>query len=436
MRSGLVFALIILACGKPAAPPPPPLGPETCDNGKDDNGDQKVDCADPKCFSAAVCSAATAGGDEATAGGGTAGGGTAGGGTAGGNATAGGATAGGATAGGATAGGATAGGATAGGATAGGATAGGATAGGATAGGATAGGATAGGATAGGATAGGATAGGAAVENCTDGLDNDNDRAIDCGDTSCTGNGACSAQPDGRPCLFNNQCAGGLCDTQAATGAPNGMCTNAVNCNAANQTGCNGGLCVALGTVSRCFQRCTGTGLGATGRCRTGYACRDADTTPNNGDNYCQVLCVVDIDCVGADGGGYGCNYWSTRCGPKNLNLAKYGAPCTASSQCETGLCATGSFYPGGYCVGFCRGDIPVCATDGDCAYFSTYGDNVGGCFDRCTAPPILNNPQCRAGYQCRTRAGATYCTCGTAGEVCAVGGDCCSGTCSGTTCM
>ncbi len=435
MRSGLCVALIMLACGTPApVTPPAPLGPETCDNGKDDNGDLKVDCADPKCFSAAVCTAATGGGDE---------GGEAGGGAAGGLANAGGGAAGGATAGGSTAGGATAGGATAGGATAGGATAGGATAGGATAGGGTAGGGTAGGgragggATAGGGTAGGATAGGAAgVENCSDGLDNDNDRAIDCGDTSCTGNAACTAQQDGRPCLLDNQCAGGRCDTQVLTGAPNGMCTNAVSCNATAQTGCNGGLCVAQGAFNRCFQRCTGTGTGATGRCRQGFACRDADLTPNNGDNYCQVLCVLDTDCVGADGGGYGCNYWSTRCGAKNLGLAKYGAACTAGTQCETGVCATGTGWPGGYCSGFCRGDIPVCASDGACAFFSSYGDNVGGCFDLCTAPPILNNIQCRFGYQCRTRAGATFCSCGVAGEVCATGTDCCSGTCNGTSCM
>jgi|GEM_PF-6041826 len=41
------------ACGSP--PLPPPVGDEDCSNKKDDNGDGKTDCADPKCFTAAVC---------------------------------------------------------------------------------------------------------------------------------------------------------------------------------------------------------------------------------------------------------------------------------------------------------------------------------------------------------------------------------------------
>jgi hypothetical protein len=155
---------------------------------------------------------------------------------------------------------------------------------------------------------------------------------------------------------------------------------------------------------------------------------------PNNGDNFCQILCTSDVECAGSDG-GYGCNPWSTRCATKNQNLLKYGAACTANTQCETGLCALGPSFPGGYCAGFCRGDLPVCAADGACAYFSTYGDNVGGCFDLCTAPPVLNNTQCRNGYQCRTRGAATFCACGVAGELCAAGTDCCSGTCNGSSC-
>src|SRR3954470_11502055 len=58
MKSHLLPAalasVIALSCGG-TNPGPGPLGPETCDNGKDDNGDGKTDCADPKCFTNAKC---------------------------------------------------------------------------------------------------------------------------------------------------------------------------------------------------------------------------------------------------------------------------------------------------------------------------------------------------------------------------------------------
>src|SRR4051812_45187229 len=59
MKSNLPLAVLFsaVALGCSTQPPdPPPLGPETCDNGKDDNGDGKTDCADPKCFTNAKCS--------------------------------------------------------------------------------------------------------------------------------------------------------------------------------------------------------------------------------------------------------------------------------------------------------------------------------------------------------------------------------------------
>ncbi|MEW6433868.1 MAG: hypothetical protein AB1730_20375, partial [Myxococcota bacterium] len=52
LAAAVAFALV--ACSG-ASPTPGPLGPETCDNGKDDNGDGKTDCLDPKCFSSPQC---------------------------------------------------------------------------------------------------------------------------------------------------------------------------------------------------------------------------------------------------------------------------------------------------------------------------------------------------------------------------------------------
>ncbi|MEW5743609.1 MAG: hypothetical protein AB1938_32155, partial [Myxococcota bacterium] len=53
LLAALALAFAAFACG--GAPPNNPPGPETCDNGKDDNGDGKTDCLDPKCFSHSHC---------------------------------------------------------------------------------------------------------------------------------------------------------------------------------------------------------------------------------------------------------------------------------------------------------------------------------------------------------------------------------------------
>ena len=191
---------------------------------------------------------------------------------------------------------------------------------------------------------------------------------------------------------------------------------------------------MAATPMNRCWARCTGNGLGATGRCRAGYACRDADTTPNNGDNYCQVLCISDTECAGSDG-GYGCNPASTRCEGKNLGLPRYGAACTSSSQCETGLCATGSTFPGGYCAGDCRGDLNNCGTGGYCQWHPGEGDNVGLCTQACSTTGMV----CRTApgpvdYSCVNDTYGTQmgrlCMCKFSGQACNADRDCCTGSC------
>src|SRR5947199_7738867 len=57
-RVAIAFAgaLILWGCGGPAKPKPTPQkGAEICANGIDDNGDGKVDCADPFCFRDKSC---------------------------------------------------------------------------------------------------------------------------------------------------------------------------------------------------------------------------------------------------------------------------------------------------------------------------------------------------------------------------------------------
>lgn len=267
-------------------------------------------------------------------------------------------------------------------------------------------------------------------ENCADGIDNDCDKAIDCGDSTCTGNAACANLVDGKPCLADTQCAGNKCFTEASTGVAQGACSNATPCTDGTTQGCNGGMC--SGTT--CYARCTGTGLSGSGACRAGFICFDPDTNLSNNNNICVVGCSSSTECSGT-GTGYGCNPWSKRCGQLDRGLARYGATCTANSQCESGSCYTGANYPGGYCTGACRGDTLNCGSNGFCSFNSSYGDNLGTCFQSCTfyaAPP---GPEClNPNMSClRTSSGASTraCSCFLNGSFCEFNYDCCSGKCS-----
>ena len=508
----LCAALAVLAAACGGTPPNPTPGPETCNNGKDDNGDGKIDCLDPKCFADAHCQVMmetctndtddngdslvdcadpTCAGQSCGVGctclngikdygtgGGTGGGsgGGSGGGTGGGS------------------GGGTGGGS-------GGGTGGGS--GGGTGGGS--GGGTGGGTGGGGCVGCGngcACSGGVKTEilcsdnidndtdnvtdcddpdcanvtcgagclcvnlarkevNCTDGLDNDGDtradcadsdcvgagteicndgvdntcdRAIDCGDSKCTGNAACAGLNDGKPCLLDNQCAGGKCLTEASSGLPNGACSNLASCTVSTNAGCNGGRCLAGTTFNTCVAPCTGTGTGSSGACRAGFACYDPDYSTTNNNNVCLPLCSSDSECSGG-GSGYGCNPWSKRCGNLDRGLGKYGAACTSNAQCESGECLTGSLAPGGYCGGPCRGDTKNCGPNGWCSFDPSYGDNYGLCYQACTA-----STQCRqsANYNCwRTSAGSNdyVCLCLPPGATCGANSQCCSGSCFLGTC-
>jgi hypothetical protein len=495
-----VLALATFSCGGP--PPHPNPGPETCDNGKDDNGDGKVDCLDPKCFSHPHCkvtveTCANDSDDNAdglidcadpTCAGrecgvnctclngvkvyGNSGGGSGTGGGAGGGGTGGGA------------GGGGTGGGAGGGGTGGGAGGGGV-----------------GGGTGGGCVGcgtgcvcnggvktevlcsdnldndtdnrtdcedvdcAGVTCGlgctcvnlakkevsctdgadndgdgqadcadvdcqGVGTEICNDGIDNTCDRAIDCGDPKCIGSGLCANLEDGKPCLLDSQCAGGDCLDEATTGAPNGMCSNAVSCTVGTNAGCNGGRCFPGSTFNSCVAPCTGTGISGTGACRAGYVCFDPDYDTNNNNNGCLPLCSSSAECAGG-GSGYGCNPWRKRCGNLDRGLGKYGAACTSASQCESGQCFTGAGAPGGYCSGPCRGDTKNCGPNGWCQFNPSYGDNYGACYQRCASSAECRQSQ---NYNCwRAEPGGSdfICLCLPAGSSCSSSSHCCSGSCT-----
>ncbi len=266
---------------------------------------------------------------------------------------------------------------------------------------------------------------GVGTENCSDGIDNTCDRAVDCGDPKCVGNSACNTQVDGKGCTANNQCASGRCLTESGDHAPNGMCTNISTCNVAANTGCNGGLCTETGAFDSCRARCTGNGLTGQG-CRPGYTCYDPDLNTSNNNSGCIILCSSDAECSG-NGAGWGCNPFSRVCELKDKGKPKYGAPCSADSQCESDLCDTS--IGSGYCFGICRGDTRICGLDGVCDYDSSFGDNVGYCMDACTT--TNNNAQCTNSQNlCRNRSPILMCTCGKSLEFCVSGANCCSGSC------
>jgi hypothetical protein len=214
--------------------------------------------------------------------------------------------------------------------------------------------------------------------------------------------------------------------------------TNATPCSVANQTGCNGGRCVLIGGQGACMAPCNGTGLGATGRCRAGFVCVDADSNPNNDNNTCRVLCSSDSECSGG-GTGYGCNPWSKLCQSKDNGLLRYGAPCTTSAQCEGKVCVRGPEYPNGSCGGVCRGDSLNCGPNGLCDFNSSFGDNLGFCLQSCMGAGTTATCRSADNYKCWPlyQGGPTACFCIGATGPCSIGGnsDCCSGICQFGTC-
>ncbi|WP_223637496.1 S8 family peptidase [Corallococcus sp. EGB] len=74
---------------------------------------------------------------------------------------------------------------------------------------------------------------------------------------------------------------------------------------------------------------------------------------------------------------------------------SKIGAPCTSSSECGTnGMCATGTFFPGGYCTQDC---LSSSCPAGSACYSNSSGSSAY-CFASCTPGA---SGVCRSGYVC-----------------------------------
>ncbi len=265
----------------------------------------------------------------------------------------------------------------------------------------------------------------ASESNCGDGIDNDSDGQKDCADADCSTSPSCGQQNDGAPCLQDSQCKSGKCLTEVVSGNPGGMCSNAVSCNVTSQTGCNGGTCFDNGAFDLCLPSCQG----ASG-CRPGYACYDPDANASTSNSYCLALCTRDAHCTATgQGPEYGCNLWSNYCEQKDKGLGKYGAPCTSAAQCESYFCSPydplKAHLPGGYCLGFCNPQDPVCGGDGVCVV-DTDGDAVSECADGCGS-----TADCRGSpYSCMSSADGNVCWCLELLSLCNSDSDCCSGHC------
>lgn len=340
-----------LACGLAAcggtAPNPGPPGPEICDNGKDDNGDGKTDCLDPKCFSDAHCQVTvedcTNGVDDNNDGfadcadpycagvscgpdcvclngvpnygsGGGTGGGTAGG---------------------------SGGGTASGGGTGGGSGGGSATGGGSGGGGTASGGGTGGGTACVGCGAGCVCTNGVKAEVlCSDNIDNDTDNLTDCEDPDC-----------------NNVTCGAGC-TCVGSAKKETNCSDGMDNDGDTKADCADPDCVGAGT-----ELCND---GIDNTCDRAIDCGDPKCT---GNAACTALqdgkpCLLDTQCAGGD------------C----LDEATYGMP--------NGMCSN---------VASCTVGSNAGCNGGTCFAGSTFNT----CVAKCTGTGISGAGVCRAGYAC-----------------------------------
>ncbi|MBI3178535.1 MAG: hypothetical protein HYZ27_02670, partial [Deltaproteobacteria bacterium] len=218
-----------------------------------------------------------------------------------------------------------------------------------------------------------------AESSCGNGADDNCNGLVDSADTACGSDPACMSLALGKPCSANGQCASGRCFTESGSRWPSGACVGAANgcaLDAGVSWGCpSGAVCMADGFGRFCRQACSGSGSSA---CRPGYACHEVPEV--DGPRWCHPLCASDADCE-RRGGSYGCNLWSRLCETKDKQGARYGAACSAASQCESGVCLPDE---GGYCAGLCRKGAS-CGPDGVCDGDDT-SDQTGRCFDACAS--------------------------------------------------
>jgi spore coat protein H len=177
-------------------------------------------------------------------------------------------------------------------------------------------------------------------ERCDDHRDNDQDGLFDCRDPDCFGVKSCGGLREaGASCSQAGQCTSGGCLSEAASGYPNGLCTQV--CQEArdcpNSSLCTAGLCLSTCETS--------------GNCREGYSCFEIPSG-----FACLPDCGGSWDCP--DTGA--CNLYSGYC-TAELGAKRDQASCSSDEECESTHCIDG------FCTSLCAGDRESCPADYYC---------------------------------------------------------------------
>jgi len=210
-----------------------------------------------------------------------------------------------------------------------------------------------------------------APNQCTDGVKDGTETAVDCGGATCDAAGYTC--PVGESCVVNADCTSGGCDPKTQMCAPN-QCTDGIKDGTETDVDCGGATCDAAGDTCALGQKClvdadcASKGCDATTKSCVATQCSDG---------------VMNGQETGLDCGGLVCDALNDLCGIgvgclTNADCANDGGCDKMTHQCDATQCNDGQkdgMETGVDCGGMvCDGagdTCPVgtgCATNGDCA--------------------------------------------------------------------
>ncbi|MFO0760678.1 MAG: hypothetical protein U0359_29640 [Byssovorax sp.] len=297
---------------------------------------------------------------------------------------------------------------------------------------------------------------------CSDGIKNGSETAIDCGGTNCATRCA-----NGKTCLVNadcssTNCSGGVCAAlpSCSDAIKNGTetdvdcggscatkCANGKTClvNAdCSSTNCSAGVCAAVPSCSDGIKNGTETDIDCGGSCAT--KCANGKT------------CSVNADCTSTSCSGGVCAALPTcsdaikngtetdiDCGGSCATKCQNGKTCLANSDCSSTNCSGGvcAALPtcfdaikngaetdvdcGGTCAAKCANG-KLCSVNADCSSANCDGGV-------CAAPAPTCNDVIKNGSETDIDCGGLVCVKCQNGKTCLANSDCSSNNCSGGVC-
>ena len=193
---------------------------------------------------------------------------------------------------------------------------------------------------------------------CSDGLDNDNDRKIDCDDSDCADLPLCAASVEQQPCGNGALDPGEGCDTQIPAGQP-GACP----------TSCDDG------------NACTVDTLDGPGTCNASCSAQPI-TQCAGGDGCCPAGCTAgsDSDCSPSCGDGV------LDPGESCDTQIPAGQPGACPSSCDDGsACTVDALQGAGTCSASCSAQaITQCAGGDGCCPAGCTANSDGDCSPSC----------------------------------------------------